>query len=170
MSSNKRLTKEFAELSQDLPPGYTSLSLPADSSLHTWHLVLTPPETSPYHPGRFALVLSLPPEYPFKPPVARFATRIYHPNVTDEACGSVCLAVTKQDVWKPASRIKVVLDAVANLLLEPQPDDPLEQRIADEYRNDKEAWLDNVKKYVKMYAMGEPTFPSAQALAASSSS
>ncbi|KND89510.1 Ubiquitin-conjugating enzyme E2 14, partial [Tolypocladium ophioglossoides CBS 100239] len=128
-------------------------------SIHTWHVTLSAPPSTPYHPGRFALLLTLPTDYPFKPPALRFLTRIYHPNVTNDSLGNICLAVLKPDQWKPSTKIAAVLDAVRNLLVEPQPDDPLEDRIADEFRNDRPSWEKNVKLYVQRYALEDPQFP-----------
>ena len=45
--------------------------------------------------------VTLPAEYPFKAPGVRFATRIWHPNVTNDAQGAVCLGILKPDAWKP---------------------------------------------------------------------
>lgn len=156
--STKRIAKEFASASQSPPPGFT-IGLPANNSLHTWHVVLSPPPESPYHPGRYGILLSLPVDYPFKPPAVRFTTRLYHPNVTNDSLGNICLAVLKPENWKPSTKIVAVLDAVRNLLIEPQPDDPLEDRIADEYKSDRPAWEKTVKMHVAKYAMEEPTFP-----------
>ncbi|KYK54438.1 hypothetical protein DCS_06396 [Drechmeria coniospora] len=158
--SSKRITKEFAEMSQNPPPDF-SVSLPASQSIHSWHVVLSAPAGTPYHPGRFALLLTLPTDYPFKPPSLRFLTRIYHPNVTDDSLGNICLAILKSDQWKPSTKIAAVLDAVRNLLVEPQPDDPLEERIADEYRTDKVAWEKKAQQHVQKYATGNPVFPAA---------
>ncbi|KAG5941614.1 hypothetical protein E4U53_007391 [Claviceps sorghi] len=163
--STKRIAKEYAETSQSPPKGI-SVSLPPNCSLHTWHVVLAPPPESPYHPGRYGLLLHLPPEYPFKPPSLRFTTRIYHPNVTNDAQGNVCLALLKPENWKPSTRLAAVLDAVSALLLEPQPDDPLEERIADEYRRDRPAWEKVVSGMVARFAMGEPEFKDGTAAAA----
>lgn len=137
------------------------MALPPSQSLHTWHVTLAPSAADApfYHPGRFALLLALPADYPFRPPTLRFATRIYHPNVTDDAQGSVCLALLKPDQWKPSTRLRAVLDAVAALLAAPLPDDPLEERIADEYRNDRAAFERNARQHVERYAMAEPVFP-----------
>lgn len=118
-----------------------------------------PLPSSPYHPGTFGLILSLPVDYPFKPPVLRFATRIYHPNVTNDSLGNICLGALKAENWKPSTKIAAVLEAVRSLLEEPQPDDPLEERIAEEYRSNREEWRRNVKTYVDKYAMKEPEFP-----------
>ncbi|PHH72811.1 hypothetical protein CDD83_4874 [Cordyceps sp. RAO-2017] len=158
--STKRITKEFKEASQSPPAGFT-IALPETQTIHTWHVVVAPPEPSPYHPGRFGLVVSLPPDYPFKPPAVRFLTRIYHPNVTNDSLGNVCLALLKSDQWKPSTKIVAVLDAVAALLREPQADDPLEDRIADEYRNDRPAFLRNARAHVDRYARADPVFPPA---------
>src|ERR1700722_6159615 len=76
--------------------------------------------------GKFKLLLTLPVEYPFKPPTINFKTRIWHPNVTFDEQGSMCIGILKGDTWKPSSRIMNVLIATQNLLTEPVPDDALE--------------------------------------------
>ncbi|WAO90378.1 Hypothetical protein NCS54_00780400 [Fusarium falciforme] len=158
MSSTKRITKEFAEISQEPPEGFT-VSLPPNESIHTWHVTLQPPPSTPYHPGRFGIVLSLPTDYPFKPPVVKFSTRIYHPNVTNDSLGNICLGLLKPDAWKPSTKIRAVLEALANLLEEPQLDSPLEERIAQQYQSEREAFDKTAKQQVERHAMGEPVFP-----------
>ncbi|OAQ58585.1 ubiquitin-conjugating enzyme [Pochonia chlamydosporia 170] len=158
--STKRITKEFAEVSQSPPEGFT-VALPPNESIHTWQITLVPPPTSPFHPGKYGILLTLPVEYPFKPPTVRFTTRLYHPNVTNDSLGNICLGILKPENWKPSTKIAAVLDAVRNLLVEPQPDDPLEERIADEYRNDRASWEKNVRIHVEKYALTEPAFPPA---------
>ena len=152
------LPQEYAELSESPPEGFT-VALPPSETLHTWHVTLRAPPESPYHPGTFGLVLTLPVDYPFKPPVVKFVTRIYHPNVTNDSLGNICLALLKPENWKPSTKIAAVLESLRNLLVEPQPDDPLEERIADEYRNDRAEWEKNVKSYVQRYAKDAPVFP-----------
>ncbi|KAG6007707.1 hypothetical protein E4U21_005668 [Claviceps maximensis] len=159
--STKRIAKEYAETSKSPPEGI-SISLPADSSLHTWQIVLTPPAPSPYHPGRYGLLLTLPVEYPFKPPHIRFTTRVYHPNVTNDSQGNICLGLLKPENWKPSTKLVAVLEAVAMLMVEPQPDDPLEERIAEEYRRDRAGWEKAVRGMVARFAMVEPTFEKVQ--------
>jgi ubiquitin-conjugating enzyme E2 D/E len=154
-----RSHQELAELTQSPPEGFT-VNLGPSESLYTWHITLAGPPDTPYHTGVFALVLTLPPDYPFKAPTVRFATRIYHPNVTSDSLGGVCLAILKSENWKPSTKIAAVLEAIRNLLVEPQPDDPLEERIAEEYRNDRPSFEKNAKSHVERYAKGEPVFPS----------
>lgn len=152
------ISQEFAEISQEPPEGFT-VSLPPNESIHTWHVTLQPPPSTPYHPGRFGIVLSLPTDYPFKPPVVKFSTRIYHPNVTNDSLGNICLGLLKPDAWKPSTKIRAVLEALANLLEEPQLDSPLEERIAQQYQSEREAFDKTAKQQVERYAMGEPVFP-----------
>lgn len=116
------------------------------------------PEGSAYAGGRFGVVVSLPPDYPFRAPHVTFSTRIYHPNVTNDSLGNICLGLLKPENWKPASRLRGVLEAVRALLAEPQPDDPLEARIADEYRQDRAEFDKNARSYVQRYARGPVRF------------
>lgn len=134
------------------------VTLANDSNVHKWHIVLDGPPNSPYAGGSFGIVVNLPPEYPFKPPVVTFATRIYHPNITNDNLGNICLGLLKAENWKPASKLLNVLESVRNLLIEPQPDDPLEARIADEYRSDRKEYEKNAKSYVSRYAKGPVRF------------
>ena len=135
-----------------------TIALPDEANLHTWHVTLVGPAQSPYAGGTFGLVCRLPDEYPFKAPVLTFATRIYHPNVTNDAAGNVCLGLLKPEQWKPSSRLAGALEAIRALLVEPNPDDPLEPRIADEFRADRAEFDKTAKQYVVRYARGVPRF------------
>lgn len=157
------------------PPAGIKVSLVDESNVHNWNVVLDGPEGSPYavpipqslpserqtnpslssQGGKFKLLLVLPTEYPFKPPVINFKTRIYHPNVTFDDQGSMCIGILKADAWKPSSKIMSVLAATQQLLAEPVPDDALEAAIADKYKNDRKEYNMEAKKYTKQYATGK---------------
>jgi ubiquitin-protein ligase len=124
----------------------------SESDIYKWDVTLEGPPGTVYAGGVWKLSLALPAEYPFKAPQVTFATRIYHPNVTNDSMGNICLAILKPENWKPASKIRGVLEAVRNLLVEPQPDDPLEARIADEYKNNRPEFHKNAQQYVERYA------------------
>ncbi|KAL1879679.1 hypothetical protein VTK73DRAFT_6854 [Phialemonium thermophilum] len=157
MASKKRIAKELSECTSNPPAGMT-VSLANDSDIYRWHVTLAGPAGTPYAGGTFGIVVTLPAEYPFKPPVVSFATRIYHPNVTNDDLGNICLACLKPENWKPASKLLGVLEAVRALLVEPQPDDPLENRIAEEYRRDRTEFDKNARAYVARYAKGPVKF------------
>ncbi|KAI1420512.1 ubiquitin-conjugating enzyme [Xylaria sp. FL1777] len=152
-TSQKRITKELQECMES-PPAGMSVSLASEADLSKWEVVLAGPAGTPYAGGVYRITVTLPADYPFKAPQVNFATRIYHPNVTNDSLGNICLGLLKAENWKPASRVRAVLDAVRQLLVEPNPDDPLEARIADEYRNNRPEFDKNVRGYVTRYAKG----------------
>lgn len=163
--SQKRIAKELNECTTNPPQGVT-IHLPDEANLHRWHVTLQGPASTPYSGGQFGLVVTLPPEYPFKAPAVTFATRVYHPNVTNDSNGNICIAQLKPENWKPAGRLAAVLDAVRQLLVEPNPDDPLEARIADEYRHQRGLFEKTAREYVQRYARGPPRFDGPPAAAA----
>lgn len=54
-------------------------------------------------------------------------TKIYHPNI--DTLGRICLDILK-DKWSPALQIRTVLLSIQALLSAPNPDDPLDEKIA----------------------------------------
>ncbi|KAH8594267.1 ubiquitin-protein ligase [Bisporella sp. PMI_857] len=148
---SKRIAKEFAELSQS-PPSGIKVSLVSESDLHLWDVVLEGPKDTPYAGGKYKLQLSLPKEYPFKAPVVNFKTRIYHPNITNDEKGSMCIGILKPDQWKPACMISGALVAVQDLLREPVPDDAVETSIAEQYKNDRAGFDKTAKAATKQHA------------------
>ncbi|KAF6843133.1 Ubiquitin-conjugating enzyme E2-16 kDa 1 [Colletotrichum musicola] len=155
--SSKRISKELTEVTTS-PPSGMSISLARDDNLHTWHVSLQGPENTPYAGGVFGVIVDLPKDYPFKAPVVKFATRIYHPNITNDHLGNICMGMLKPENWKPATKLAAVLEAVRSLLVEPQPDDPLETRIAEEYKNNRAEFEKQAKAYVGRYAKGPVSF------------
>ena len=144
--------------------------------MHQWQILIDGPKGSPYEVcslpsllldslrlllrimnndlqgGVFNLHLSLPTEYPFKPPTLSFKTKIYHPNVTNDDKGSMCLGMLRADEWKPSSKIDAVLSFAQGLLSEPQPDDAVEGGIAREYKENKKEFIKTAKAWTKQYA------------------
>ncbi|PGH06077.1 hypothetical protein AJ80_08245, partial [Polytolypa hystricis UAMH7299] len=103
--------------------------------------------------GIFTLTLTLPTAYPFKPPTVNFDTKIYHPNVANDDKGSMCLGMLKSDEWKPSSRISAVLEFARQLLAEPMPDDAVEGRIAEQYRNERARFEEIARDWTRKWAV-----------------
>jgi len=151
MGSLRRITKELTELNNNPPSGITANPI-SDADLYKWNVTITGPKGSLYHGGTYHLNLTLPTEYPFKPPTLNFTTKIYHPNVSNDDKGSMCLGILRAENWKPSCKIIAVLEMARGLLLEPNVDDAVETSIADQYKNDKAAFEKTVKQWVKNYA------------------
>jgi len=98
--------------------------------------------------------VELPDSYPYKSPSIGFSNRIYHPNV-DEMTGSVCLDVINQ-TWSPMFDLVNVFEVfLPQLLLYPNPTDPLNGEAAAMLMREPEAYNNKVKEYVQMYAKKE---------------
>ncbi|KAL1969621.1 hypothetical protein VTN77DRAFT_8174 [Rasamsonia byssochlamydoides] len=151
MGSQKRIAKELSELVESPPAGIT-VELANESDLYAWKVYMKGPEDSPYQGGTFVINLTLPKEYPFKPPTVSFQTKIYHPNVSNDDKGSMCLGMLKSDEWKPSSRIAAVLEFARQLLAEPMPDDAVEGRIAEQYKNDRKRYEEVARDWTRRYA------------------
>jgi len=133
------------------------VTLPQEHDMTNWSVELAGPRDTVYENGIFQLVVTFPPEYPFKPFQINFTTRIYHPNVTNDSLGNICLAALKPDEYKPNKHVKAVLEDVKGLLERPNPDDPLEPRIADEYVKDRKEFEKSARNYVARYAAAPRT-------------
>ncbi|KAH8695469.1 putative ubiquitin conjugating enzyme, partial [Talaromyces proteolyticus] len=145
---------EFAELTETPPTGI-KVELTNESDLYNWKVYMEGPVDTPYQGGTFIVNIVLPKEYPFKPPTVSFATKIYHPNVSNDEKGSMCLGMLKSDEWKPSSRIGAVLEFARQLLVEPMPDDAVEGRIAEQYQNDRKRFDEVARDWTRRYAREE---------------
>ncbi|KAI5303869.1 hypothetical protein KEM56_007110 [Ascosphaera pollenicola] len=86
------------------------------------------PIDSPFEGGTFWVKISLMEDYPFKPPVVKFSTKVWHPNVSSQT-GTICLD-TLATAWSPIFTLKSVLISVQSLLASPEPDDPQDAQVA----------------------------------------
>jgi ubiquitin-conjugating enzyme E2 H len=112
------------------------------------------PKDSLYEGGKWKIHVLLPENYPYKSPSIGFLNKIYHPNV-DENSGSVCLDVINQS-WSPLYELTHIFDVfLPQLLLYPNPKDPLNSEAADMLLKTPKQYEEKVKNYVKIYAKDE---------------
>lgn len=64
----------------------------------------------------------------------------------------MCLGMLRPDEWKPSSRVVAVLQFARQLLAEPMPDDAVEGRIAEQYRNDRARYEEVARDWTRRYA------------------
>ncbi|GAB2273896.1 Ubiquitin-conjugating enzyme E2 4 [Dionaea muscipula] len=112
------------------------------------------PSNSPYQGGVWKMRVELPDAYPYKSPSIGFVNKIYHPNI-DEMSGSVCLDVISQS-WSPMFDLVNVFEVfLPQLLLYPNPSDPLNGEAAALMMRDKTTYNEKVKEYCERYAKPE---------------
>jgi ubiquitin-protein ligase len=63
--------------------------------------------------------VTVPKDYPFKPPVFQFITKIYHPNIYPNGTICCCTIPELKDQWSPALTIQRLMDKVISVLENP---------------------------------------------------
>ncbi|MCJ1439833.1 MAG: hypothetical protein MMC23_000314 [Stictis urceolatum] len=139
MSSNRarRVAKEIADIHQDQLSKITAK--PAGDNDDIMHLkgTFTGPPGTAYEGGTYTIDIRIPPDYPFRPPIMKFETKVWHPNVSSQT-GAICLD-TLGTAWSPVLTIKSALLSLQSLLSTPEPKDPQDAEVANMLmRNPKE--------------------------------
>lgn len=150
MADIKRLTKELNDMKLNDTPNLSAAPIDPDN-LFEWNGVILGPIGTPYEGGIFNVNISIPRNYPFKPPIFIFKTKIYHPNIN--SVGSICLDILKGQ-WSPALTISKVLLSICSLLSDPNPNDPLVPDIAHTLKENPELYNKTAKEWTSIYASG----------------
>ncbi|XP_022954942.1 ubiquitin-conjugating enzyme E2-23 kDa-like [Cucurbita pepo subsp. pepo] len=125
-----------------------------DDGLGEFNVEFNGPKESLYEGGVWKIHVELPDAYPYKSPSIGFVNKIYHPNV-DELSGSVCLDVINQ-TWSPMFDLLNVFEVfLPQLLLYPNPSDPLNGDAASLMLKDRNQYDKKVKEYCERYAKRE---------------
>merc|ERR1711912_71443 len=123
--------------------------MPFEDNLRYFKVIIAGPRDSPYEDGIFKLELFLEAEYPMTPPKVRFLTKLFHPNV--DKLGRICLDILK-DKWSPALQIRTVLLSIQALLSAPNPDDPLNNQVAELWKTNEAQAIAEAKAWTQKYA------------------
>jgi ubiquitin-conjugating enzyme (huntingtin interacting protein 2) len=94
----------------------------------------------------------IPESYPFQPVKMKFATKVYHPNVSS-ASGAICLDILK-DAWSPVLTLKSTMISLQSLLCSPEPSDPQDAEVAKHYMTSKSGFEDTARYWTQTYAGG----------------
>jgi len=147
--AKQRLTKEYKKMQKENVLDNVNVSLPDENNIFKWNAILFGPNDSVYSGGLFKLSVEFTHEFPFKPPIIKFMTPIYHPNVNEE--GSICVDILKNK-WSPALTIDKVLLSILSLMTDPNCKDPLREQIADEYTQNRDKFNQNAIEWTRKYA------------------
>nr|POE59066.1 ubiquitin-conjugating enzyme e2 35 [Quercus suber] len=162
----KRIIKETERLQNEPVPGISAA--PHDDNARYFDVIVEGPGGSCYEGtltmfircfvskytnspvgGIFKLELFLPDDYPMCPPRIRFLTRIYHPNI--DRLGRICLDVLKNN-WSPALQIRTILLSIQALLGAPNPEDPLNEAVAKQWKENQPEAIKTAKDWTRLYA------------------
>ena len=86
MASNRsrRINKEISDIHADK---ISKISVsPAGNGDDLTHLkgTFSGPPGTPYEGGTYTIDIRIPQEYPFRPPIMKFDTKLWHPNVSSQ--------------------------------------------------------------------------------------
>uniref|UniRef100_A0A0E0D825 UBC core domain-containing protein n=1 Tax=Oryza meridionalis TaxID=40149 RepID=A0A0E0D825_9ORYZ len=96
--------------------------------------------------GTFKLTLQFTEDYPNKPPVVRFVSRMFHPNIY--ADGSICLDIL-QNQWSPIYDVAAILTSIQSLLCDPNPNSPANSEAARLFSENKREYNRKVREIVE---------------------
>ena len=147
--ASTRLIKELEQLKKSPPENCSAGPIDDQKDIRHWKAMIIGPSGTPYENGIFYIDVVFPSDYPFKPPDMKFITKIYHPNVS--GTGRICLDILKNK-WSPALTLSKTLLSLCSLLSEPNPDDPLVGEIAQQYKQNYEAFCDTARSWTQRYA------------------
>ncbi|PAA87844.1 hypothetical protein BOX15_Mlig031575g1 [Macrostomum lignano] len=142
--AKRRLIRDFKRLQEDPPAGVSGA--PNDNNILSWNCVIFGPQDTPFEDGTFQLSMEFSEEYPNKPPVVRFLSKMFHPNVY--ADGSICLDIL-QTKWSPTYDVSAILTSIQSLLDEPNPNSPANSVAAGLYQENKREYEKRVKAIVE---------------------
>jgi ubiquitin-protein ligase len=117
----------------------------SDERTHNLKVDIAGPNDSPWAGGLFTLSVTCGPDYPMKPPKAKFVGKIWHPNVGQN--GDICLDVL-QNMWSPALTLEQLFLSIASLLTDPNPESPMNSEAANLYKKDRQQYDARIRKLV----------------------
>ena len=147
----KRIQKEISDMKKsninDISENISAGPI-SENNLFKWEATLIGAVDTPYEGGIFKLSINFPNNYPFVPPIIKFMTKIFHPNIHEN--GDICLDILKYH-WSPAYSILQVLLSLLSLLSDPNPDDPLNPEASNLYKTNKLLYNQRVREYIDVY-------------------
>ncbi|KAJ7374880.1 Ubiquitin-conjugating enzyme E2 C [Desmophyllum pertusum] len=146
--SVSRLRKDLLQLLPLLGnPESVVSAFPSGDNMLEWTGTIKGGKGTVYDGKVYKLTLEFPSTYPIKPPVVKFMTPCYHPNVDQQ--GNICLDILKEN-WSSLYDVRTILLSIQVLLGEPNNDSPLN---ADAAKNwNKEVYKKALEKFEKEIA------------------
>ena len=126
------------------------IELVDESNTHLIGKIRGAPDT-PFQYGVFKIDITIPDKYPFEPPVCKFLTKVWHPNISSQT-GVICLDILK-DQWAAAMTIESILTSLQSFLSSPEPADPQDAVVANQFQADRELYNRTARYWTYTYAV-----------------
>lgn len=136
--------KDFRRIRSEGQEGFSGS--PCVDNVMIWDAVIIGPEGTPFEDGTFRLQMEFDEGYPTSPPVVRFISKMFHPNIYTS--GDLCLDIL-QNKWSPTYDVTSILTSVQSLLHDPNPNSPANAEAAKLFREDRKEYNRKVKETVE---------------------
>eukprot|EP00163_Fabomonas_tropica_P010214 TRINITY_DN202_c0_g1_i1.p1 TRINITY_DN202_c0_g1~~TRINITY_DN202_c0_g1_i1.p1 ORF type:complete len:165 (+),score=34.61 TRINITY_DN202_c0_g1_i1:295-789(+) len=152
------LQKQLKELQKNPVSGF-SAGLRDDSDIMLWEIMIIGPSETLYEGGFFTATLKFPEDYPVSPPVMKFETEMWHPNVYED--GTVCISIlhspgedphgyeSSAERWSPVQTVESILLSVISMLSSPNDESPANVDAAKQWREDPAGFKKKVGRIVR---------------------
>ena len=151
----KRVANEFAATQKiAAKEGWFKLETYGDN-LNEWKVIMNGPENSPYEGGKFEIKITLPADYPHKPPVFKVITKIYSAliNPDDQSICHPLLDINGNDnCWKPTNKVSEIILSFRTMLADLTCDHIIDQDVAAVLQSDPEKFKKTAKEWTQKYA------------------
>ena len=84
MSTSNRLLKEIKEIKKEKEGNF--MLYPNEDNLLEWNGSIKGPIGTPYQDGFFEIICQISSSYPVTPPIIKFKTKVFHPNMGFIVC------------------------------------------------------------------------------------
>lgn len=145
----RRIVKELGDIQSETSSGFFAQAL-NDQDVSRLQASFPGPPDTPYEGGVYVVDITIPHEYPFRPPVMKFTTKLWHPNVSSQT-GAICLD-TLGSAWSPVLTIKSALLSLQALLSTPEPKDPQDAEVATMLMRHPEEFQHKARDWAVKYA------------------
>jgi len=153
----KNILKQLELYNKDPIPGLSFEQVPNDAM--TLNFTLIGPSDCAWEGCLMNGTITFPEKYPFEPPVLKFITKTFHPNIYTN--GKVCLSILNanrdetgyfqaSELWSPVLDIKTVFICITNLFVEPNLESPADLDAAIEFRKDNKKYTKKIRSMFKM--------------------
>ena len=151
MSAAKIIMKHFEKYNQDPNP---NINIEEPSNIFKWNFILIGPKDTPWEDEIYEGIIEFPQNYPFSPPIIRFVSNLYHPNIYKD--GKVCISILHEGVdefgyeasserWSPCQTIQTIFLSILSLFYDPNCDSPANVDASKMYRDNK----DELTRYIR---------------------
>jgi ubiquitin-conjugating enzyme (huntingtin interacting protein 2) len=146
----KRILKELKDISSQKYDCSIKIESIDDSNFHELIGIIDGPLDTPYENGTFRLSIKLPDSYPFYPPIIKFLTKIWHPNVCVDT-GVICSGKLEKE-WASSMTLEKALLTIQSILSECEFDETQEPMVARQFFNDNDLFERTARHWTQVYA------------------